>query len=239
MPDVCVSPTPIANASDTMTIVRSSNSHSLSILIPSYIIEPNIITVQPPRTACGRELKNAPSGGKSDDKIKINAPIKIVNRLMTCVIVTSPTFWLKEVNGRHPKQPESALENPSTASDPCNSSILISRSKAPVHTALVAPVVSAADTRNTIAIVKNAPRSKIGLWLVRKTSFGRLKTPTSCTVFVIPEKSTIGAIPATVKMIANRYPRSNPTRTFRFLYTPFSKYLATRHTIRVNAPTTR
>ncbi len=95
-----------------------------------------------------------PSGGKSDDKIKINAPIKIVNRLMTCVIVTSPTFWLKEVNGRHPKQPESALENPSTASDPCNSSILISRSKAPVHTALVAPVVSAADTRNTIAIVK-------------------------------------------------------------------------------------
>lgn len=40
-----------------------------------------------------------------------------------------------------------ALENPSTASDPCNSSIFMSRFKAPVHTAVVAPVVSAADTR--------------------------------------------------------------------------------------------
>ena len=44
-----------------MIIVRSSNSFSLSILIPSYMIEPNIITVHPPKTACGKELKNAPN----------------------------------------------------------------------------------------------------------------------------------------------------------------------------------
>lgn len=76
---------------------------------------------------------------------------------MTLVIVTNPTFWLKDVNGIHPKQPETALEKPSTAKEPCNSSILISRPKAPVHTAVVAPVVSAADTKNTIAIVKTHP----------------------------------------------------------------------------------
>ena len=39
----------------------------------------------------------------------------------------------------------------------------------PVQTAVVAPVVSAADTMNTIAMVKNAPISNIGLWLVKNT----------------------------------------------------------------------
>lgn len=67
--------------------------------------------------------------------------------MITPVIVTSPTFWLKEVSGRHPKHPEIVLENPSTARDPCSSSILMSRSKDPLHTAVVAPVVSAAETR--------------------------------------------------------------------------------------------
>mgnify|MGYP006877015649 FL=1 len=127
------------------------------------MIEPNIITVHPPKTACGKELKNAPNGGNRDAKIKINAPTKMVKRLITFVIVTNPTFWLKDVKGIQPKHPEIALERPSTASEPCSSSILISRSKAPVHTAVVAPVVSAADTKNTIAIVKNAPKSKTGV----------------------------------------------------------------------------
>src|SRR5699024_1753422 len=105
-------------ARDTMIMVLSSNSHSFSILIPSYIIEPNIITVQPPSTAWGRELKKAPSGGKREARIRINAPVKMVNRLITPVIVTNPTFWLNEVRGGHPKQPEIALENPSTAREP-------------------------------------------------------------------------------------------------------------------------
>ena len=91
-PDVCVRPTPILNDSDTIIIVLSSNLHSFSILIPSYMIDPNIITVHPPSTACGSELKNAPSGGNNDARIRINAPIKIVKRLITCVIVTSPIF---------------------------------------------------------------------------------------------------------------------------------------------------
>ena len=91
-PEVWVKPTPIQKDRETMIIVRSSNLQFLSIFIPSYIIDPNIITVQPPKTACGKELKKAPSGGNKDAKIKINAPIKIVKRLITCVIVTNPTF---------------------------------------------------------------------------------------------------------------------------------------------------
>ena len=140
-----------------MIIVRLSNSHSFNILIPSNRIEPNIITVHPPKTACGSEWKNAPSGGNSEARIRINAPIKRVKRLTTPVIVTNPTFWLKEVNGRQPKHPESALEKPSTANEPCNSRIDSSRCRPPFTTAVVAPVVSAAETKKTIAIVKNAP----------------------------------------------------------------------------------
>ena len=74
-----------------------------------------------------------------------------------------------------------------------------------------------------MAIVKNAPISKTGLWLVKNTSLGILKNPTSPIVFVIPEKSIIGAIPAIVKIPDRIYPRISPTRIFRFLYTPFNK----------------
>ena len=155
-PEVWVKPTPIQKDRETMIIVRSSNTHSFNILIPSYMIEPNIITVQPPNTDCGIELNKAPNGGNKDARIKIIAPIKIVKRLITPVIVTKPTFCEKDVSGRQPKQPEIALEKPSTATEPCSSSVLISRFKAPVQTAVVAPVVSAADTKNTMAIVKKA-----------------------------------------------------------------------------------
>ena len=40
------------------------------------------------------------------------------------------------------------------------------------------------------------------------TSFGRLNTPTCSIVFVIPEKSTIGAIPATVNIMDRRSPQT-------------------------------
>ena len=43
-------------------------------------------------TACGSELKKAPSGGNREARIKIKAPIRIVKRLITPVIVTSPIF---------------------------------------------------------------------------------------------------------------------------------------------------
>ena len=81
-------------------------------------MDPNIITVQPPSTAWGRELKNAPRGGNSEARIRIRAPVSMVKRLITFVIVTSPTFWLKEVRGGQPKHPDRALENPSTAREP-------------------------------------------------------------------------------------------------------------------------
>lgn len=118
--------------------------------------------------------------------LKSMHPIKIVNRLITPVICDKSNILVNVLMEDNPKQPEIALENPSAANDPCNSSISISLPSAPVQMAVVAPVVSAADTRNTIAIVKNAPISKTGLRLVKNTSFGILTTPTCAIVFEIP-----------------------------------------------------
>lgn len=61
------------------------------------MIEPNIMTVHPPNTDLGIELKKAPSGGNKEARIRIKAPIQIVNRLITPVIVTRPTFCENEV----------------------------------------------------------------------------------------------------------------------------------------------
>ena len=92
MPEVWVRPTPMQKARDTIIMVRSSNTHSFSIFIPSYMMEPNIITVQPPSTAWGRELKKAPRGGNREARIRMRAPMRMVKRLITLVIVTRPTF---------------------------------------------------------------------------------------------------------------------------------------------------
>lgn len=53
-------------------------------------------------TACGRELKKAPSGGNRDARIRIKAPIRIVNRLITPVML-SP--------GSIEQQPNSLLDS--------------------------------------------------------------------------------------------------------------------------------
>ena len=115
---IIVTPIPILNERAMIVIFRSEKPQFASIFIPLKMIEPNIITVHPPRTESGSELKNAPIGGKRDARIRINAPIRIVKRFTTFVIDTRPTFWLKEVIGLHPNRPESALQKPSQARDP-------------------------------------------------------------------------------------------------------------------------
>lgn len=49
----------------------------------------------------------------------------------------------------------------------------------------------------------------------------------------------MSATPETVNIIDIIYPATRPTSILRFLYTPFNKYLARRHTTRVIAPTKR
>ena len=87
-----VTPIPMQKERATMVMFLSLNPHPETILQPLNTIEPNIIIVHPPKTASGRELKNAPIGGNKDARINTKAPIKMVKRFTTFVIATSPTF---------------------------------------------------------------------------------------------------------------------------------------------------
>ena len=75
------------------------------------------------------------------------APQPMALRFTTLVMAMRPTFWLKEVIGRHPKREDRELMNPSTAMAPETSRFFGARPKPIVASALVSPNVSVADTR--------------------------------------------------------------------------------------------
>lgn len=121
---------------------------------------PNIIMVHPPSTDSGRLEKKFPIGGSNPAKIMHNAPMLIVKRLTTCVIATSPTFWLNDVTGGHPKIADNALQNPSHASAPLISFSSISRPRPLATTAVESPIVSAARNQENNRHCKNGTELK-------------------------------------------------------------------------------
>ena len=98
-------------------------------------------------------------------------------------MVTSPTFWLKEVTGGHPKRPEMVLAKPSQARDPEISFSVTLRFSPVAQRAEVSPMVSAAETRKIIATDTIAPICNSGITGIKA---GRERKPPS----KIPEKST-------------------------------------------------
>ena len=71
---------------------------------------PNIMMVQPPSTASGREANTRLT--------KIRPPERITLRLTTLVIATRPMFCANEVNGRQPNKPDTEEIKPSPAIAP-------------------------------------------------------------------------------------------------------------------------
>ena len=111
----------------------------------------------------GREAKKLPIGGKRPARIMQPAPVAIVKRLTTLVMLIRPTFCEKDVTGGHPNSAEIAEANPSQANEPDISSDLISRPKPPDTMAVVSPIVSAAETMKIIATEKMAPMLNSGV----------------------------------------------------------------------------
>ena len=97
-PLACVTPTPRQMEVAAMSVLRWSMSASCIMRTPDIIIEPNMMTVQPPSTQLGSVVKNAPMGGN-------RPPNMIVKRLTTWVIEMRPTFWLNDVMGEQPNTP--------------------------------------------------------------------------------------------------------------------------------------
>ena len=122
-------------------------------------------------------------------RIRVRAPNMIVNLFTTFVIATRPTFCENDVIGGHPNTPpETADINPSHASDPDTSRSVMLRPSPPVQTAVVSPIVSAAETRNTRVTETIAPMSNLG---VKRNRWGNEMNPNSLTVAAIESKLTI------------------------------------------------
>ena len=94
-----------ADGGCAMSVLRWSMPASCIMRTPDIIIEPNMMTVQPPSTQSGGVVKNAPKGGNRPPRIIASAPNMIVKRLTTWVIEMRPTFWLNDVMGEQPNTP--------------------------------------------------------------------------------------------------------------------------------------
>ena len=109
-PSACVTPTPRQMEVAAMSVLRWSMPASCIMRTPDIIIEPNMMTVQPPSTQSGSVVKNAPMGGNRPPRIIAGAPNMIVKRLTTWVIEMRPTFWLNDVMGEQPNTPPESAE---------------------------------------------------------------------------------------------------------------------------------
>ena len=67
-PDACVNPRPMLSESEMIIMLRSLKPHLANIPNPANIIEPNMMTVHPPRTACGIVVSSVPTMGKMPPK---------------------------------------------------------------------------------------------------------------------------------------------------------------------------
>ena len=144
---------------------------------------PNIMMVQPPSTASGRVANTAPKNGNIPARIIMQAPTPMTIRFTTFVMAISPTFWLKEVTGRHPRIPDSMLAYPSQAIEPSVSFTVTGRFNPEIASAEVSPMVSVAETRKINVMDTIAPALNTGL---NGMMDGRLTAAVSCSA----EKST-------------------------------------------------
>ena len=183
----CVKPMPIDKLKAAMVRLRCVKPARSIIWKPATTILPNIMIVQPPKTASGRLLKTAATAGTKAAATKMMAPVAIARRLTTPVRPIKPTFWLKEVMGVEPRQPPKALMKPSQAIEPESSFLVTWRCKPEMASALVSPMVSVADTKKMMATVMMGPTANCGVSAgSKKAMAGRL----SKWRLLKPEKST-------------------------------------------------
>ena len=145
-------PIPTASEREAIVIFLCEKPHLEIIWIPEVRIVPNIMIVHPPNTDSGREATKFPMGGSSPARIIHTAPVMIVTRFTTFVIVISPTFCEKEVTGGQPKMLETDDAYPSQANEPDISFPSISLLRPLDTNAVVSPIVSAADTRKMMHV---------------------------------------------------------------------------------------
>ena len=107
-------------------------------------------------------------------------PVASAKRLTTLVMLTRPTFWLKEVLGSTPNSAAKLEPIPSQMTPPDSSVSVASRSMPPMITPEISPTVSTAVTINIIMTGAIARISNTGLTGI---SWGNANHFASATLF--------------------------------------------------------
>ena len=163
-------------------------------------------------------------------------------RFTTFVIVTSPTFWLKEVFGSTPNNAASEEPSPSHITPPESSLSVASRPSPPSITPEISPIVSTAVTINMISTGTIARISKIGFTGItfgnanQEASLTLSKFKTHALVYSTPSAFTavVGRIIPIIKH--NTYPAIIPIRMEEELAIPFAKCFTPRIMINTTRP---
>ena len=170
-------------------------------------MDENIITAAPPSTLCGMIEISAASFGNKPHKIRNTAPDASAIRFTIFVIVTSPTFWLKEVFGRTPKSAASEEPIPSQMTPPESSLSVASLPIPPSITPEISPTVSTAVTTNMIrtgmiALQSNTSLTGINFGTENQAAFATLSQfNTQAFVYSTPSALT-AVVGSTSPMIA-------------------------------------
>ena len=213
--------------------------------IPLNTIEENIITAAPPSTDCGMIEISAASFGQSPQRIRNTAPVASANRFTTFVMATSPTFWLKDVFGRTPKQAASEDPSPSHITPPDSSLSVASRPRPPSITPEISPTVSTAVTINMIITGRIARISNTGL---TGMIFGIANHAASATLSQFSTHAFVYSTPSAVTpvvgstnpiTIAAIYPAIIPNKIEEELKNPFVQCLKINITISTKSASSR
>ena len=187
----------------------------------------------------------APSFGISPQRIRKTAPDARAVRFTIFVIVTSPTFWLKEVFGRIPNNAAKEEPIPSQITPPESSLSVASRSIPPSITPEISPTVSTAVTINMMMIGAIARTSKTGL---TGRNSGILIQLASATLFQFNTHAFVYSAPSAVIpefgrsspiITAAAYPAMIPMRIAELLARPFVQCFTMRITISTNSASSR
>ena len=169
--------------------------------MPLTTMEANMMTAAPPRTDWGMMETTAASLGHRPHRIRKMAPQARALRLVILVMVTRPTFWLKEVFGNTPKKAANVEPRPSHMTPPESSLSVASRFMPPCVTPEMSPTVSTAVTTNITRTGAMARMSNTGAMGIR---LGMANQAASATLSQFRTHALVTSTPSALTMVVGR-----------------------------------
>ena len=193
-----------------MDMLRGVRGLLVMSWMPLITMEENMMTAAPPSTLWGMMDTSAASLGSRPQSTRNTAPQARAMRLTMRVMVTRPTFWLKEVLGSTPKSAAKEEPRPSQMTPPASSVSVASRPMPPSVTPEMSPTVSTAVTMNITITGRMARRSNTGFTGI---SWGTANQSAWSTLSQLSTQALVYSTPSAVTPVVGSTRPSAPQMT--------------------------